>query len=253
MDLLFGAIDALDSVGVNEEVDLVTPELVVEGVEQEQAAVFLLSRLPRLSKMIAFLDGKLDITTVYYDTVPAQIDWKDGKSIQEAVPLLSGCGTRQVPQCLLLDADTAVDKLVVANWWRGLTKEGQLTEIEGLKRVYRTFTSSNEKLINDHWENMRNSIESRPAAAAIIDDTSNVYVGTADTLELRNAGMECTVSARVSFGLQSRSHQPVDSPSHAYPRLYPLQRGWPIPHLDHDLSDESFRSPVGSLAHTFRG
>jgi hypothetical protein len=29
MDLLFGAIDAIDSVGVNEEVDLVTPELVI--------------------------------------------------------------------------------------------------------------------------------------------------------------------------------------------------------------------------------
>jgi hypothetical protein len=157
----------------------------------------MLARLPRLSKSIAFLDGKLNVT-VYYDTVPAQIDWRDGKCIQEAVPLLSGCGTRQVPQCLLLDADTAMDKLVVANWWRGLTKEGQLAEIDGLKRVYKRFTSSNEKLINDHWESMRNSIESRPAAAVFIDDTSNVYVGTADTPELRDAGMACTVSARVA-------------------------------------------------------
>jgi hypothetical protein len=65
----------------------------------------------------------------------------------------------------LLDADTAMDKLVVTNWWLGLTKEGQLAEIEGLKRVYKIFASNNEKLTNDHWEHMRNYIESRPAAA----------------------------------------------------------------------------------------
>jgi fermentation-respiration switch protein FrsA (DUF1100 family) len=65
------------TIDVNEGVDLDAPELATEGVEQEQAVLFLflflLSRLPRLSKPIAFLHGKLDIA-VYYKTFPAQID-----------------------------------------------------------------------------------------------------------------------------------------------------------------------------------
>jgi hypothetical protein len=71
----------------------------------------------------------------------------------------------------------STSKLVVTNWWRGLTKDEQLAETDGLKRVYRTFTSSNEKLVNDYWENVTNYIESQPATAAYIDDTSNVSLG----------------------------------------------------------------------------
>jgi hypothetical protein len=212
MDLLFDAIDAIDidvNGGGGGGVD--APELAVEG------PAVSLAPLPRLSKSIAFLDGKLDVT-VHYDAVPAQIDWGEGRSIQDAIPILSGCGTRQVPQCLLLDAATAMDKLVVTNWWRGLPKERQIVENDALKRVYRTFTSSNEKLINDHWENTRNSIESRPAAAALIDDTSNVYIGSADKSELREAGMVCTVSARVAKKRKGtrKVSDPPTSPSHVY-------------------------------------
>ena len=54
MDLLLDAIDAID---INRGgVD--APELVAEGVEQQQ--VEHLSCLSRLSKSIAFLDGKLE-------------------------------------------------------------------------------------------------------------------------------------------------------------------------------------------------
>jgi hypothetical protein len=55
------------------------------------------------------------------------------------------------------------------------------TEIEGMRRVYKPYTLSNEKLTNDYWVNVRQSIESNPAAAAFVDDTSNLYVATADT------------------------------------------------------------------------
>lgn len=112
----------------------------------------------------------------------------------------------------------STSKLVVTNWWRGLTKDEQLAETDGLKRVYRTFTSSNEKLVNDYWENVRNYIESQPATAACIDDTSNVYVGTADTLELRKADMACTVSAKVAKPNKRprRVSDPPTSPSHMF-------------------------------------
>jgi hypothetical protein len=88
-----------------------------------------------------------------------------------------------------------VDKLVVANWWRGLLTKEIDRDKRSLKRVYRTFTSSNEKLINDRLGRIAGIRSVRPAAAAIIDDTSNVYVRTADTLELRNTGADCTAGA----------------------------------------------------------
>jgi hypothetical protein len=191
------------------------PELIAEGVEQQQV-----EHLPRLSISIPFLDGKVEGAPVYYDTIPTGINWLDGKSIQEAFPLLIGNGKRQVPQSLLMDADTDMDKLVVTNWWRGLTKDEQLAETDLLKRVYRAYSSSNAKLVGDYWESVRNSIESRPAAAACVDDTSNVYVGTADTLELREAGMACTVSARVAQKKKGKRKvsDPATSPSHMFDR-----------------------------------
>jgi hypothetical protein len=60
MDLLFDAIDAIDidvNGGGGGGVD--APELAVEG------PAVSLAPLPRLSKSIAFLDGKLDVTVHY--------------------------------------------------------------------------------------------------------------------------------------------------------------------------------------------
>jgi hypothetical protein len=79
MDLLFNAIGAIDINGGGVDApELVAAEVVeqqqVEEQEQEQA---LLLHLPRVSKSSPFLDGKLEEAHVYYDTVPAQIDWKE--------------------------------------------------------------------------------------------------------------------------------------------------------------------------------
>jgi hypothetical protein len=208
MDFLFTAL------GLNEGEDV--PELVEDQQQNGQQEFTRL--LPPLSKSIHFLDGKLAGAPVYYATLPSAIDWKDGKKINEVVPLLKEFGARQVPQCLLLDAVSEMDKLVVTNWWRGLTKDGQSTEIEGMRRVYKSYTLSNEKLTNDYWVNVSQSIESIPAAAALVDDTSNVYVGMADATELREAGMECTVSAKVAKPKKRKRKMsdPPTSPSHIF-------------------------------------
>jgi hypothetical protein len=108
------------------------------------------------SRLLSLLDGKLEDVSGHCDATPDGINWLDGENIQEKFSPVSECGKRQVPQCLLLDAHTAMDKLVVVSWWRGLTKEGQMA-IKGLKCVHKRFTSSNEKLINDHWENVDNT------------------------------------------------------------------------------------------------
>jgi hypothetical protein len=218
MDLIFAAIDINDREEVND------PELVAEGVEQQQVEQEQEQEqeqhLPPLSVSIPFLDEKLEGVSVYYDTIPAGINWEDGGSIKDAIPILRGCGRRQVPQSLLLDAATAMDKLIVTNWWRGLTREAQTIEIEALQRVYRAYSSSNAKLLDGYWEKMRTSIESNPAAAALIDDTSNVYAGTADALELRKSGMECTVSDKVAKKKEGKRKvsEPASSPTHMYDR-----------------------------------
>jgi hypothetical protein len=105
MDLLFDAILDINRGGGENALELVTeggveqPQVEQEQ-EQEQA---LLSRLPRLSRLIPFLDGKLeDVPVCCYDATPTGINWLDGKNIQEVLPILIGCGRRQVPQSLLL-------------------------------------------------------------------------------------------------------------------------------------------------------
>jgi hypothetical protein len=51
-----------------------------------------------------------------------------------------------------------------------------------------------------------------------IDDASSVYLGTADTPLLREAGMTCTVSARVAKKKKGerRVSDPQTSPSHIF-------------------------------------
>jgi hypothetical protein len=212
MDLLFDAIDAID---INEGGEVNAPELFEQLQVEEQQ-----QHLPPLSVSIPFLDGKLEGVSVHYDVIPAVINWEDSGNIQQVIPIVRGRGKRQVPQSLLLDAATAIDKLVVTNWWRGLTKEDQLVEIEALQRIYRVYSSSNAKLEDDYWEKMRKSLESNPAAAAHIDDASNVYAGTADALELRKSGMECTVSNKVAKPKKRMRKvlDPATSPTHMYDR-----------------------------------
>ena len=59
-------------------------------------------------------------------------------------------------------ADMAMDKDAITNWGHGSTKDGQLAGMEDLKCVYKAYTiSSHEKLLDDHWKDVQNNIESR--------------------------------------------------------------------------------------------
>jgi hypothetical protein len=78
--------------------------------------------------------------------------WKKAKllkeRIKEALPAGSkkAASGRQVPRCLLLDASTFRDKLIVLNWWLSLTNDERTLEFNKLKATYCTPTVSNERV-----------------------------------------------------------------------------------------------------------
>jgi hypothetical protein len=81
--------------------------------------------------------------------IQSDIDWTDGTSLQTVLPCLKTktgrkLGQRQIPQALLLDAETPHQKLWVVNWWRSLSSSQQSDEFEKLRLVYRAPTKSNE-------------------------------------------------------------------------------------------------------------
>ena len=82
----------------------------------------------------------------------SDVDWTDGTSLQTILPCLKTktgrkLGQRQIPQALLLDAETPHQKLWVANWWRSLSSSQQSDEFEELRLVYRAPTKSNEPFV----------------------------------------------------------------------------------------------------------
>jgi hypothetical protein len=69
------------------------------------------------------------------------INWHDDLSV--AFPAIQGKGSLAVPQCILLDASSNEGKLVVINWWRGLTTKEQEGYMEILQDYYRAPLRSN--------------------------------------------------------------------------------------------------------------
>jgi hypothetical protein len=81
----------------------------------------------------------------YIDT----LDWDDGAIVTKVFPNFGrgkSFGARQVPICFLRDAETIQEKLVVVNWWRGLTPDEQKELKWDMSCMYRAPTRSNSPL-----------------------------------------------------------------------------------------------------------
>jgi hypothetical protein len=104
-------------------------------------AVESLSRRVRFFTEIAPLAG---IEIIHYTEVPANLDWNDPNAVHEAYPPLKNCAPRQVPLCLILEASSDEEKLVVVNWWRYLNTLQQPQVFQELRRFYRAPTRSKD-------------------------------------------------------------------------------------------------------------
>ena len=145
----------------NDEVDETTVAPASGAVEKEpngpEPSASLDFRIP-------YLDGKVDGVEMFYRSVPedvADFDWMDVSRLQTIFPArvipTNGrkLGARQIPLALLIDAKTEHDKLVVVNWWRGMTSAEQAEESKSLRAVYRAPTRSNDLLPSTFFDELK--------------------------------------------------------------------------------------------------
>ncbi len=115
--------------------------IVTKDVVRFAEAVESLSTRVRFFTEIAPLDG---LEKLHYSDVPANLDWNDPNAVHEAYPPLKNCAPRQVPLCLILEASSDEEKLVVVNWWRYLNTLQQPQVFQELRRFYRAPTRSKD-------------------------------------------------------------------------------------------------------------
>lgn len=111
--------------------------IVTKDVARFADAIESLSSRVRFFTEIAPLDG---LEKMHYTEVPADLDWNDPNAVHEAYPPLKNCAPRQVPLCLILEASSDEEKLVVVNWWRYLNTLQQPQVFQELRRFYRAPT-----------------------------------------------------------------------------------------------------------------
>lgn len=123
----------------------------------EEVNLHKLERVPPLSMEIPFLTDKLAGNKIpfFFRHSPEDVDWDDATSIKSTYPPLQGYGEYRPPLCLLQDAATPQDKLIVVNWWRFLHKEQQKQAHEELRNIYAAPKFSNRLLPPDFWERMK--------------------------------------------------------------------------------------------------
>jgi hypothetical protein len=109
---------------------------------------------PPLSQPIDYLSDKLKDVKMFFTNVPdnADFDWDSQACLKASFKPFADLGDLGVPVCLLQDAITVQDKLIVVNWWRWLTKDEQVKHLEQLRDVYATPKVSNRRLPADYWE-----------------------------------------------------------------------------------------------------
>jgi hypothetical protein len=134
-----------------------------ESSEEDESSSQVLSPVPpppclpdEWRPAISFFKDRKDSQQIpmnYNDSfMPSDMDWTDSTSLQTIFPCLKtktgrALGQRQIPQALLLDAETSHQKLWVVNWWRSLSASHQSNEFEELRLVYRAPTKSNELFV----------------------------------------------------------------------------------------------------------
>jgi hypothetical protein len=124
-----------------------------------------------LDHPLSYLDGKLAHVEMFYESIPATappVNWTDNADVRKTFPVRrqpgsskETLGSRQVPKCILMDAQTDHDKLIVVNWWRGLTKKEQAMEWEAIRAIYRQPSLSNDLLPKDYLKTLRSALPAR--------------------------------------------------------------------------------------------
>lgn len=120
-----------------------------------------LPRVPPLSVEIPYITKKLEFVPFFFRDPPGDLDWGDSNAVRTKYPPLKGYGRLRPPYCLMLDAATDQDKLVIINWWRLKKHEHQKQELEDLRAVYATPHASNRPVPDDYWDRMKKSDERR--------------------------------------------------------------------------------------------
>lgn len=77
--------------------------------------------------------------------------WKNESLLQQKIKEILPLGaktkiSRRVPQCLILDAPTLRELLIVLNWWLSLSPNRKAKEFKLLRNTYKRPTKSNERM-----------------------------------------------------------------------------------------------------------
>jgi hypothetical protein len=127
------------------QIRAITPDgidgILVDDNEGITKAIKDLSTRVQFFREVAPLDG---MTKLHFTTVPSNIDWNDSVSVNEAFPPLTHAPPRDVPICMLLEAISNEELLVVVNWWRYLDSIQQPRAFQELRRYYRAPTKSKD-------------------------------------------------------------------------------------------------------------
>jgi hypothetical protein len=121
----------------------------------------VLQKHPVYSKIIKDLirksrflrEAKLDTSLhhLFYTEIPENIDWDDLKQLGNIYPSFPSWfwklrGERVFPRCLLLEAECPLGKLIIVNWWRGLSRAKQGALTNDMRVYYRAPTRSSSPL-----------------------------------------------------------------------------------------------------------
>eukprot|EP00978_Attheya_sp_CCMP212_P019490 scaffold54696_cov60-Attheya_sp.AAC.1 len=118
--------------------------------------------LAELSLLIPALLRKLESKVMMHynvSDIPDGLDFNDAKAMHDAFKARNPSnqyGIRYVPLALLQDVHTLNDKMIVVNYWHGLSKLEQATLFKELQRYYTAPSVSNDQL-RCHTQHIDNS------------------------------------------------------------------------------------------------
>lgn len=152
------------------------------------------------------------VVAIQQDTLPVCLSahgaeaWKDGKSLLEhlkgALPFgKKGKASRQIPQCLILDAKDMNELLIVVNYWLHLNTEARQRAFAHLQTIYERPSSSNDRLqgADDTHDLLSQNAQSSHAAKAAKKSRNR---NSTDPIE--NARLLVGKPVRTKFALMER-------------------------------------------------
>lgn len=178
---------------------------VMEDNEIEEASILELSQPPSqanksappvLNKPFPFFDEdeeKLDVLKKIFGLVdvdailPEDLDWSDSTRIPTVFvnyDVQRGRG-RNMPQCIIRDAEGDFDKCLLCIWWFKLNKKERTEAFEDLKKIYRAPSKSNSPKKGTSAQAAAAKNAARAAGNAAASADAEEYVGIADSYERR--------------------------------------------------------------------